>query len=136
MNRWWYAWLIRTVFSRWLRKALGGAARPFLVQDHERCLWAAEPRQAMLDVGICLLENFPKCSQDLNPIEVAWREVRARLAATEPTAFENRARFIARLRNAVAWVNQNRAGYLRYICSAQKEWAQDVLDQKGARTSH
>mgnify|MGYP002525929930 CR=1 FL=1 len=83
-----------------------------------------------------MLDNFPKCPQDLNPIEVAWRELKNRLFATQPVAMEPRADFIVRLRAAVAWVNKNRADYLMELCTCQKEWAQDVLDQKGGRTKH
>ena len=135
MNRWWYAWIINTMFPRWLEKAAGNPD-VFLVQDHERCLWSDEPRQAMRDQGVSLLENFPKCSQDLNPIETAWRELRARVAETEPESREGRADFIARLRNAVAWVNSNRADYLQHLCNSQKDRARDVIAQDGGRTKH
>ena len=66
----------------------------------------------------------------------AWRELRARLADTEPTKFESRTEFIARLRRAVAWINNHRAEYLKNLCMSQKERASDVLDAKGARTRH
>ena len=85
-----------------------------------------------------LLTNYPKCSQDLNPIETAWRELRARLADTEPARIESRAAFIQRLRAAVAWINRNRHDYLLEICTAQKAWAKDVqkATPPGGRTSH
>ena len=83
-----------------------------------------------------MLKNFPKCSQDLNPIEVVWRELRERLYTTQPVEMESRDDFIARARNVVSWVNKNRKGYLKYLCSCQKEWAQDVEDAEGARTKH
>ena len=138
MNRWWYAWVIEKKFPSWLRTALKSKARKgvYLVQDHERALWTQEPRQAMRDQGIELLENYPKCSQDLNPIETAWREVRARLNVTMPTHHESRDQFICRLRSAVAWVNQHRKKYLLEICTSQKAWAKDVQDMTGGRTSH
>ena len=79
---------------------------------------------------------YPKCSQDLNPIEVIWRELRARLDVTQPTAMEHRQDFLARLRLVVAWVDKNRAEYLAYLCSCQKEWAIDVQEAKGRRTKH
>ena len=134
MNRWWYEWIVRRFFGMWIEKGLGRGARAFLVQDHERALWADEPRQAMRDVGIQLLENFPKCSQDLNPIETAWRELRARLAATEPSKLESREAFISRLRAAVSWLNYNRSEYFAHLCTDQKERALEVLERKGART--
>ena len=104
MNRWWYEWIITHRFPGWLRQALGPSRRAFLAQDHERCLWTAEPRAALRQIGVDLLEKFPKCSPDFNAIEGCWRELRARLAATEPRRFENRRQFVARLRAAVAWV--------------------------------
>ena len=114
MNRWWYAWLIEHKFPVWLAKAFGGAAvdNVFLVQDHERALWKEEPLTSMRSVGISLLRNFPKSSQDMNPIEVVWRELRARLYVTQPVHMEEREEFITRARNVVAWVNKNRQSYL------------------------
>ena len=134
----WYAWVIRHKFPAWLGKALGRKAKKgvFLVQDHEKALWRDVAREAMVSVGINLLENFPKSSQDLNPIETAWRELRARLYVTAPAAIESREDFIRRLRLAVAWLNVNRASYFEKICGAQKEWARDVEDMDGARTKH
>ena len=135
MNQWWYTWLINTMFKRWLEKAFGHADA-FIVQDHERCLWCSEPRQAMQQQGLTLLENYPKCSQDLNAIETAWREVRGRLAETEAESRESRDEFIVRLRNAVAWVNSNRGDYLLRQCNNQKDRARDVKSLGGARTRH
>ena len=57
MNRWWYEWLINHKFPTWLRKAMGANRRAFLVQDHERCLWTEEPRSALRQQGILLLEH-------------------------------------------------------------------------------
>ena len=136
MNRWWYEWIIRHKFPAWLRKATGGDRGSFLVQDHERCRWTEEPRCALREHGIHLLEHCPRCSQDLNAIEAAWREVRARLADTEPDSMETRDRFIVRLRAAVAWVNVRRRAYLVKICTDQKERARDVIALNGSRTRH
>ena len=115
---------------------MGRKARAVLVQDHERALWTDEARAAMEEIGIELLEQYPKCSQDLNVIETAWRELRERLATTEPRRMEDRSEFLTRLRLAVQWVNRNRGTYLRSICFAQKARAQDVLDLGGGRTRH
>ena len=137
MNQWWYAHIIRMKFATWVEKALGGKGA-FLLQDHEKALWTDESRKAMAEVGLQLLENFPKCSQDLNAIENAWRELRARLAATQPDGpmVESRDAFVVRLRAAVAWVNRNRSDYLEKICSDQKERARAVMEQQGARTRY
>ena len=138
MNRWWYAWVVDKKFPGWCEEAFGEATRPFLVQDHERALWATEAREAMSSRGISLLENYPKSSQDLNPIETCWRELRQRLASTQPIKRESRAAFIVRLRAAVAWVNKNRSDYLLYLCGTQKEYAREILAAKppGARLKH
>ena len=133
-----YAWLIEHKFAPWLKRALGRKSRKgvFLVQDHERALWRDVARNAMCANNIKLLENFPKCSQDLNAIEICWRELRARLYVTAPNAIETREAFIRRMRQGVAWVNIHRASLFRRLCSCQKEWAVDVQNARGARTSH
>ncbi len=137
VNRWWYEWVVAKKFPVWIKASFGVQKRgAFLLQDHERCLWAKEPRDAMEAIGLNLLDNFPKCSQDLNPIETVWRELRSRLAETQPTTFEDRDVFFARLRAAVAWVNRNRAEFLHKLCNCQAEWASDVLAANGARTKH
>ena len=141
MNGTVYANVINKRFGGWLRDGLGRRqlrSGVFLLQDHERALWRAGPREAMRAAGITLLENFPKCSQDLNPMEICWRELRARLDETCPTGPEARQNFVARLRAATAWVNVHRADYLKTIASSQKEWARDVQQAKppGSRTKH
>ena len=118
---------------------MGGKAKafkPLLIQDHERALWTDEAREAMAENGVELVERYPKCSQDLNLIETAWRELRERLYATEPMKIETREEFIIRLRLAVQWVNRNRR---RYLCNegySQKDRAKDVMANDGGRTQH
>jgi ribosomal protein S3 len=82
--------------------------------------------------NIKVLKNFPKSSQDLNVIEVAWRELKARLYATAPTKLENRDNFLRRMHRAVAWVNKNRADLFLELCQGQKVRARQIL-AKGAR---
>ena len=136
MDRWRYEWVVLHMFPKWIKKALGPRRVPtFLVQDHEKCLWTKEPRTAMKKIGLKLMEHYPKCSQDLNAIETAWRELRARLYDTEPTEMESRPDFIVRLRSAVAWTNKRRAKLFKKLCSDQKERAKEVLVMKGGRTS-
>ncbi len=137
MTRWWYKWVIEKRFPLWVKSSFGVQKRDVvLVQDHERCLWCDEPLAALDSIGMKLLANFPKCSQDINPIEEAWREVRSRLFDTQPVEREDRDAFIVRLRAAVAWINGNREDFLCRICNCQVEWADDVLAAKGNRTKH
>ena len=136
MNRWRYQWVLQHMFPKWIRKALGRRRKvSYLIQDHERALWTAEPRKAMREIGVKLLESYPKCSQDLNPIATVWREIRARLNDTEPQKMEARKVFLQRLRNAVAWVNTSRSNLLKELCEDQKDRAKEVLERKGGRTS-
>ena len=130
-----YEWLAEHKFSQWVTDAWGRGAHAFLVQDHERCLWGAGPKEALRVEDIRLLENFPRCSQDLNAIETAWREVRARLDVTLPCGRETRRAFLQRLRRAVDWVNVHQADLLRALCDSQKERANAVLAAKGGRTT-
>ena len=90
----------------------------------------------MCDVGLELLADYPKCSQDLNPIETAWRGLRRRLSVTEPTSMETRAAFGIRLRHAVVWLNKHRVSHFMELCTLQKERARHVRDVQGARTNH
>ena len=63
--------------------------------------------------------------------------VRARLDETMPSrGLEKRADFVERLRGAVSWVNRNRAEYMWYLSTNQKERAADCLssDPPGGRT--
>ena len=137
MNRLRYQEVIAKKFPGWIKASFGVQKRGvFLVQDHERCLWSREPREAMEDIGVVLLKNYPKCSQDLNPIETAWRELRRRLGESQPACLEGRDEFIARLRAAVSWLNRNESDLLRRLCNCQVEWAQDVRAQQGGRAKH
>ena len=103
------------------------------------CLWAKKSLaaiDAVADVNVELLENYPSCPQDLNPMENVWRELKERLAATEPIRMESRAGFLRRLNNAARWCNKHRARlFLRY-CQDQKKRAADVLNAvpPGSRT--
>ncbi len=81
-----------------------------------------------------LVEGYPKCSQDLNAIENAWKLLRDRLYDTLPTGVESRADFCVRLRAAVRWVNDNCRTELLEFCTNQKKRARDVLELKGSRT--
>ena len=128
MNRWWYAWIVRHYFPRWLNGCC------FLVQDFERCLRCPEPLEAMKEIKLSLVASYPRCSQDLNAIENAWKMVRDRLFETLPVSVESREEFITRLRNAISWVNRNKYDELLYLCTNQKQRAQDVEDLEGSRT--
>ena len=62
-----YAWLVENRMAEWKAEAFGDERDVFLVQDHERALWGDEPQAKMRTHGLCLLENYPKCSQDSAP---------------------------------------------------------------------
>ena len=129
MNRWWYAWVLKRYFPMWL----DGCDK--LIQDYERCLRCEEPLNELAQLGVELVDDYPKCSQDLNAIENAWNVLRQRLDETLPTDLESRDEFTARLRAAVRWVNANRADQLWKFCTDQKERADEVLLREGSRTS-
>ena len=135
-----YVSIVKKNFAKWLQQGLGRRAAScgaFLVQDHERCLWKDESLAALKEAGVTVLD-FPKCSQDLNPIEICWRELRARLDETAPTEREYRDDFVKRVKNAVLWLNNNRHEYFLKLCTCQKEWARDVqtATPPGSRTKH
>ena len=85
-------------------------------------------------VGIELLRRYPTNSADLNAIENVWKMLRDRLDDTFPRAHESRKEFVTRLRNAVTWLNVNKADAMRKYASNMKERAADVIAQSGGRT--
>ena len=130
MDRWLYVELIEDYFPQWLKGC------SYLVQDFERCLHSEEPKAALEDIGVELVGDYPKCSQDFNAIENAWKILRDRLDETLPQGRETRDAFVRRLKTAVVWVNQNKASELEYLSRNQKERASDCLRMKpkGSRT--
>ena len=129
MNRWWYSWIVEHCFPNWLGECT------HIVQDFETCLRCEEPLAAMRKIGVELVEDYPKCSQDLNAIENAWKLLKDRLYDTLPTQLETREDFVCRLKNAVAWLNRNKHDDLLYLSHNQKERAKELLLNKGGRTS-
>lgn len=65
LNRWWYAYIVKRCFARWL----DGCDR--IVQDFERCLHTEEPLAEMQKLSVELVSDYPPCSQDLNAVENA-----------------------------------------------------------------
>ena len=130
MNRWWYAWIVEHHFPNWLGNC------DLVVQDYESCLRMDEPLESFRKIGVTLVEGYPKCSQDLNAIENAWKLLKERLFETMPARREGREDFIPRLRAAVDWVNRNKHDALLGYCTNQKKRARDVLSANlpGART--
>ena len=120
MNRWWYAWIVEHDFPRWLGRSC------LLVQDYEKCLRCEEPLQAMADVGVEVIKQFPKCSQDMNPIENVWNLLKERLNDTMPVERESRDQFVIRVRRAVKWLNRNHSKTLRKLCNDQRDRAEDT----------
>ena len=123
-----YVWLIESHFEKWMGSCT------HLVQDFERCLRAKESLRALDEVGLELVADYPRVSQDFNAIENAWKLLRQRLDVTLPRGMEARGDFITRVRAAVAWLNRNRGETLLELSRNQKERAQECLDLEGART--
>lgn len=125
-----YADLIEEKFEEWCGHC------EYLVCDFEGCIRGEEALHALGNVGLQLVEGYPRTSQDFNAIENAWAILKGRLDETMPVRLEYRDDFEKRLKLAVAWVNRNRADQLRYLSTNQKERAADCLAQKpsGGRT--
>ena len=130
MNSDLYVWTIEEYFPAWLHGCT------YWVQDFERALHTDEAYEALEELGVTLVENYPACSQDFNAIENAWKLLRDRLYQTLPKEREDRAQFVSRLHDAVAWVNKFNKKELVYLSTNQKERAEDCLrgKPKGART--
>ena len=128
MDKYLYAEFIEEQVCQWM-----GGAR-YLIQDYERCLRSEEPMVSMRQCGIELVAEYPRCSQDLNPIENCWHLLRDRLHATMPAGKEDRPHFIHRLTQATEWINRHQCSALQDMCRSQKKRAREVLAQNGGRT--
>ena len=128
MNRYKYASLVEKKFPDWLGNC------KYLVQDFERCLRCVEPLAAMKTIGVELVQEYPRVSQDFNTIENIWKLLNDRLAETLPIRMEGRDDFLPRLRNAVEWLNRNRKAQMLSLSRNQKVRATDCLALGGART--
>ena len=129
MNSDLYAELVDEKFSAWL----GGC--DYLVQDFEGCLRSEAALAAFKRVGVELVPDYPRSSQDFNAIENAWDLLRRRLDTTLPRALEDRASFVARLLEAVRFVNRYRKARLEELSRNQKVRCQECVDLEGGRTS-
>ena len=131
MDQWVYAALIEDHFDTWLDGC------HLLIQDFEKCLRAPQARAALDDVGVTLVEKYPRCSQDFNGIENAWKLLRDQLDATLPSGLESRSHFVTRLHDAVRFLNRNKGDELWYHCTNQKDRAWSCLyETDGGRTKY
>ena len=130
MNNELYTELIEDKFEDWL-----GGCR-YLVQDFERCLRSEGPMHAFGELGVELVEGYPRCSQDFNAIENCWALLRERLYATLPLGLEHRDEFMGRLQKAVAWLNRHKRSSLWEFARNQKTRCRASLATKppGGRT--
>ena len=129
MNNDLYSELIDEKFSDWLRGC------EYLVQDFEACLRSEGALAAFKRVGVELVADYLRSSQDFNAIENAWDLLRRRLDTTLPRALEDRDSFVARLWEAVRFVNKYRKARLEELSRNQKVRCQECEDLDGGRTS-
>jgi hypothetical protein len=129
MNKELYSDLVDRKFEEWLDGA------EYLVQDFEPCLRSEEALQAFRRVGVELVQDYPRCSQDFNAIENAWDLLRKRLDTTLPTRLEDRSSFINRLHEAVRFVNKYRKNRLEELSRNQKVRCLECQELDGGRTS-
>jgi transposase len=130
MNTELYVELIEDKFVDWVGNC------EYLVCDFEKCLRSQPALFALDKINLKLVDGYPKCSQDFNAIENAWKTLKDRLNETMPRELESREDFIPRLHAAVAWMNRHRKEQLWRLSTNQKERADACLkqDPPGGRT--
>lgn len=129
MNKELYSTLVDEKFPEWLDGC------EYLVQDFEACLRSEEALEAFERVGVQLVPDYPRCSQDFNAIENAWDLLRRRLDQTLPRAWEDRDSFIGRLQEAVVFINRHRKKRLEELSRNQKVRCLECEKLEGSRTS-
>ena len=134
MNQDRYQTMVTKLGKKWLRACHAGKLphKVSLIQDHEKCLWAA-PSVACLEANHLYPLDTAPTSPDLNVIEGIWALLRKDLITDAPVGIESRTHFIQRLRVAVRRLNRDRDALLS-MCHSLKERAQDVLNGRGAMT--
>ena len=125
-----YVELIEDEFETWM------ASSNYLVADFERCLRSEAAINALQNIGIDMVDGYPVNSQDFNAIENCWKLLRDRLFETLPRGLEGRDAFIARLKEAVAYLNRHEKDRLWYCARNQRERCKACLSTKpvGGRT--
>jgi hypothetical protein len=86
-------------------------------------------------VGVELVADYLRSSQDSNAMENAWDLLRRRLDTTLPRALEDRDSFVARLWEAGRFANRYRKACLEELSRNQKVRCQKCEDLDRGRTS-
>ena len=130
LNRYVYQEIVEEYFSQWMGPC------SYLVQDFEPAIRTEEALLAIKDIGLTLVDLYPKRSQDFNAIENIWKLLREELTETLPLGVEKREAFLVRLNAAVASVNKNRRAEVLFFSRNQKQRCKDCLEAEppGSRT--
>ena len=134
MNGHKYQAMVDKHFATWRRRCMPRGGRVLVVKDFERFLRSDATIAAEAKAGCDQIDEYPKCSPDLNAIEGWWRKLKLYLEEHEPTERESRDAFLKRLRRAVHFLNSRCRAQGRRLCRNQKERAKDVIKLNGART--
>lgn len=126
-----YLELVEDKFEEWAGNC------SYLVCDYERFLRTDLVVAAYDKANLELVDPYPRSSQDFNAIENCWKILKDFLDENMPTKRETRDEFVKRLRAAVSWANRCRKDHLWYLCTNQKQRADECLKTKppGGRTS-
>ena len=82
------------------------------------------------------VEQLPSNSPDFSPIENCWAWLNERLAETDPATPEKFDAFKQRVRNAVGWLHENKAGEMANLIPSMQRRLQAAIRLKGARTGY
>ena len=86
--------------------------------------------EAMRSIQVRLVQEYPKNSQDLNPVENVWNILRDLVNKSQPVAIEARADFEGRLKAAVRELNTRMSESLQELWLCQKTRAKALLEAK------
>ena len=125
-----YQEIVEDYFDKWKGPC------SYLVQDFEPAIRTPEALLAIKDIGLTVLELYPKRSQDFNAIENIWKLLREELTETLPLGVEKREAFLVRLNAAVESVNTNRRAEVLFFSRNQKQRCKECLEAvpPGSRT--
>lgn len=103
----------------------------YFQHDGAPCHTAKVVTKWLADKGVSVIAPWPGSSPDLNPIENLWNTMKCKVAAHNPTSFDNLKEVVKRV-----WVEETLQDYCRALARSMPSRIAAVLAAKGYHTKY